>query len=426
MRSTARVGSVMALGLVLAACSGDDEGSEAGDDPAGTEAGLSGDLTVWIMDPGNPEAQQTIDATGAAFETEHEGVTIDIEYVPWSSAHDRFVAGLVGGQVPDLAEMSTTWMPEFGEQGAFAPTEASEGVQYVDALVAAGTVDGTTFGYPWYAAAPALIYRTDVLARAGVEPPTSWDEIRSAGDTISATVPDIAPMHVAGAHAHMLAPMVWAAGGEIATREDDTWRAGVDSEAGRDAFRFFETLWKKGWSPEGAVQWTSADLRDAFANGQSAMMIGGGRDLSAILAANPDLAGKVGTALMPAGPAGSRDTLAGGSHLVVFQESDRQELANAFARYMISPDQVTPLTEQIDFLPGAVGGVERSVGGDDLDSVFGQQLVEHSRSYPAAGWWAEVEEAVVFPTVAQQLMQGQITAEEAAARVDAAIEEANA
>jgi N,N'-diacetylchitobiose transport system substrate-binding protein len=127
---------------------------------------------------------------------------------------------------------------------------------------------------------------------------------------------------------------------------------------------------------------------------------------------------------MPAGPAESRDTLAGGSHLVVFQESDRQELANAFARYMISPDQVTPLTEQIDFLPGAVGGVERSVGGDDLDSVFGQQLVEHSRSYPAAGWWAEVEEAVVFPTVAQQLMQGQITAEEAAAQVDAAIEDA--
>jgi ABC-type glycerol-3-phosphate transport system substrate-binding protein len=154
------------------------------------------------------------------------------------------------------------------------------------------------------------------------------------------------------------------------------------------------------------------------------LMIGGGRDLSAILAANPDLAGKVGTALMPAGPAGSRDTLAGGSHLVVFQKSDRQELANAFARHMISPDQVTPLTEQIDFLPGTVGGVERFVGGDDLDGVFGQQLVEHSHSCPAAGWWAEVEEAVVFPTVVQQLMQGQITAEEAAAQVDAAIEDA--
>jgi len=424
VRRTMRVGSVMALGLVLAACSGDDESSDAADDPAGAGAELSGDLTVWIMDPGKPEVRQTIDATGAAFEAEHEGVTIDIEYVSWPSAHDRFVTGLAAGQVPDLAEVSTTWMPEFGGQGAFAPVEASEGVEYVDALVEAGTVDGTTYGYPWYAAAPALIYRTDVFTRAGVEPPTTWDEIFSVGDAIAATVPDIAPMHVAGTHVHMLAPLVWGAGGEIATQEDDTWQAGVDSDAGREAFRFFETLWKKGWSPEGAVQWNSVDLRDAFANGQSAMMIGGGWDLSAILAANPDFEGKVGTALMPAGPAGNQDTPVGGSHLVVFQESDQQDLANAFARYMTTPEQVTPLIEQIDFLPGTVGGVEESVGGDDLDGVFGRQLVDHSRSYPAAGWWVEVEEALVFPNVAQRLMQGQITAEEAAAEAHAAIEDA--
>jgi N,N'-diacetylchitobiose transport system substrate-binding protein len=127
---------------------------------------------------------------------------------------------------------------------------------------------------------------------------------------------------------------------------------------------------------------------------------------------------------MPAGPAGNQDTPVGGSHLVVFQESDQQDLANAFARYMTTPEQVTPLIEQIDFLPGTVGGVEESVGGDDLDGVFGRQLVDHSRSYPAAGWWVEVEEALVFPNVAQRLMQGQITAEEAAAEAHAAIEDA--
>jgi N,N'-diacetylchitobiose transport system substrate-binding protein len=107
-----------------------------------------------------------------------------------------------------------------------------------------------------------MIYRTDVFAQAGVEPPTTWDEILSVGDTIAATVPDIAPMHVGGTDVHMLAPLVWGAGGEIATAEGDTWQAGVDSEAGPQAFRFFETLWKKGWSPEAAVQWNSVDLRE--------------------------------------------------------------------------------------------------------------------------------------------------------------------
>lgn len=137
-----RVGSVMVLALVLAACSGDDESGGAADEPADAGAELRGDLTVWIMDPDNPEARVTIDATGAAFEAEHEGVTIDVEYVPRPDAYDRFVTGIAGGQVPDLAEMGTSWTPVFAEQGAFASVELPEGVDYVDSLVESGTVDG--------------------------------------------------------------------------------------------------------------------------------------------------------------------------------------------------------------------------------------------------------------------------------------------
>ena len=408
------------LALVLTACTGDDESSDAADDAAE----LSGDLTVWIMDPGNPEAQATIEATGAAFEGEHEGVTIDIEYVPPADAHDRFVTGIAADLVPDLAEMGTTWTPGFGELGALAPVQEAQGVAYVDALVESGTVDGTTYGYPWYADVTALIYRTDVFDQAGVEPPTTWDEIRSVGDAIAATVPDIAPLHVAGGHVPMMASLVWGAGGEIATQQGDTWQAGVDSAAGRDAFSYFETLWKKGWSPVDAVQWDADDAREAFTRGRSAMMIGGGSDLSAVLSANPDLEGKVGVALMPAGPAGSQDAVAGGSHLVVFQESDQQELAHAFARYMIAPGQVATFTEQIGFLPGTVAGVDASIGDDDLAGVFGRQLVEHSRSYPPAGWWGSVEGGLVLPEQAQRLMRGEITAEEAAVAADAAIQHA--
>jgi N,N'-diacetylchitobiose transport system substrate-binding protein len=401
IRPIAGAGAVV-LALVLAACTGGDESSDAAD----AAAELSGALSVWIMDPGNSEVRETIDAAAAAFEGEHEGVTIGIEYVPWLEAHDRFVTGIAASQVPDLAEMGTTWTPGFGEQGALAAVEAAEGVEFVDALVEAGTVGGTVYGYPWYADVTALIYRVDVSDQAGVEPPTTWDEIRSVGDAIAATVPDIAPMHVAGVHVPMMACLVWGAGGEIATREGDAWQAGVDSDAGRDAFRFFETLWKKGWSPVDAVQWDPGDARDAFADGRSAMMIGGGSDLSAVVSAAPDLQGKLGIALMPAGPAGSRDAVAGGSHLVVFQDSDQQELAHAFARYLIGPEQVGTYTEQIGRLPGTVAGVEVSVGDDDLDGVLGQQLVEHSRPYPPAGWWREIEGAPVFPGEAQRLMRG--------------------
>jgi N,N'-diacetylchitobiose transport system substrate-binding protein len=425
------LGGGAALALVLTACGGDDNDDGDATPPDETappqeeeqQADLSGELTVWIMEPGNPDVQATIDGFDAAFEQMHQGVTINIDYVPWANAHDQFTTGIAGGQVPDLAEMGNTWTPEFAEIGAFAPVQPPAGVEFVEGLAQSATLDGTTYGYPWYAGARALIYRTDVFEEAGADVPTTWDELLEVGDTIAAET-DVAPIRPAGGYQHMFQPLIWNAGGDMATQDGDSWTPGFDTEAGHEALSFFETLWKKGWSPEGAVQWNSVDVRDDFANEEAAMMIGGGWDLRAILGANPELEGRVGTALMPAGPAGNQDAFAGGSNLVVFQQSQQQELAMAFAEFMIEPENAKEFADQIGFLPGTVGGVEETVGGDELFGVFGDQFVNHSRAYPVAGWWGKVEGNATIPTELQRLMLGEVTVEEAAANIDAGIADA--
>ncbi len=422
-------GGVTALALVLTACGGDDNGDAAepggaaADETPAEQVELSGDLSVWIMEPGNEEVQATLDGFAADFEAQHEGVSVTIDYVPWANAHDQFVTAIAGGQVPDLAEMGNTWTPEFAELGAFAPVEPPEGTQFVGGLAESSTLDGTTYGYPWYAGARGLIYRTDVFEDAGVDVPTTWDEVLEVGDTIAAET-DVAPIRPAGGYQHMFQPLIWNAGGDIATQEGDSWTPGFDTNAGHAALTYFQDLWDRGWSPEGAVQWNSVDVRDDFANEGAAMMVGGGWDLRAILGANPDLEGRVGTAVLPAGPGGNSDTFAGGSHLVVFSESPQQDLAKAFAEYLIAPEQAQAFADQIGFLPGTVEGVEETVGGDELFGVFGDQFVNHSRAYPVASWWGRVEGAAVIPNELQRLMLGEVTVEEAAANIDAGIADA--
>jgi N,N'-diacetylchitobiose transport system substrate-binding protein len=413
-----------AASLVLAACGGDDAGDAVdGDDAAAPEepGDLSGDLTVWIMEPGNPDVQELLDGFGEQFEELHDDVSVTIEYVPWANAHDQFVTAIAAGEVPDLAEMGNTWTPEFAEVGAFAEVSPPEGVNFVEGLAQSATLDGVTYGYPWYAGARALIYRTDVFDEAGVEVPTTWDQLLEVGDTIAAEVDDIAPIRMAGAYQHMFQPLIWSAGGDIATEENGEWTPGFDSDAGRATTEFIEELWNKGWSPDGAVQWNSVDVRDDFANEGAAMMIGGGWDLAGILGSNPDLEGNVAGALLPAGPGGARDAFAGGSNLVVFEESDQQELAKAFAEFIIEPEQATAFTEQIGFLPGTVEGVEEAVGADELYSVFGEQFVEHSRAYPVAGWWGRTEGNATIPNEVQRLLLGETTADEAAEAINAGL-----
>jgi N,N'-diacetylchitobiose transport system substrate-binding protein len=408
---TAWVSGAAALALALAACGGDD----------GDDADQERSLTVWIMDPGNPVVEEIVNGTARAFEEQHEGVTVEIEYVPWPQAHDQFATAIAGGVVPDVAEMGTTWTPEFAALGAFDPVEPAAGVAYVPALMGSGTVGGANYGYPWYAGARALIYRTDIFEQIGAEPPATWDDVLAVGEQIAEADLDVAPIHVAGEYQHFLIPLIWGAGGEVATEQGGTWEPGVDSDAGRAAFAFYQELWETGWTPDGGISWTSVDVREAFTNEQSAMMVAGGWDLANILDNNPDLEGRVGVTLMPAGPAGNRDAFAGGSHLVVFEESPNQNLAHEFAQFMISPEQVTNFTGQIGFLPGTADGVQAAVGGDDLYSTFGVQLVEHSRSYPAAAWWGQVEGDRTFINEVQRLLQGDQTVEEAVANIDAAI-----
>jgi N,N'-diacetylchitobiose transport system substrate-binding protein len=404
----------VALALTLAACGNGDDGGP-GDEANGD--GQEQSLSVWIMEPGSDEVENVLEQTVADFEEENEGVTVDLQLVPWANAHDQFVTAVGGGQVPDVAEMGTTWTPEFAELGALAQIEGGEG-DYIDSLVESGTVDGEAYGYPWYAGARALIYRSDVFEELDLEAPTTWDEVVEAGETIEAET-DYDPINVAGDFNHKIMPMVWQFGGELAVEDNGSWTAQVDSEEGRAAFETYIDLFERGWSPQGAINWTSVDIREAFANEDSAMMIGGGWDLAAAIGENPDLEGNVATTLKPQGPGGSQDAFAGGSHLVAFEESDNHDLAVEFIEFALEEERVTEFAESVGFLPGTVSGVEASeASGDELYDTFATQLLDHSRSYPSTGAWGAIEGDQTFTNAIQQVMQGDLTVDEAIEQVD--------
>lgn len=422
MRSKFVVSGAVLAALTLAACGGGDNDDEAGGSEGGGEGGeLSGELTVWIMQPGEtvlPVLESTVDA----FEAEHPDVTVTLESVPWETGHDQFVTAIAGGDVPDVAELGNTWLLEFAEQGALAEVEWPEDQEFVSGLSDSAVLDGTAYGYPWYAGVRALIYRTDIFEQAQVEAPETWEDVLAAGDAIKTAMPEITPIQTAGGYQHMFQPMIWGEGGDIATQDGDTWAPGFDTDEGKAALSTIDQLWKKGWSAEGAVQWNSLNVREDFALGNTAMMIGGGWDLTAILGANPDLDGKLGVALFPAGSAGSHDSFAGGSHIGVFEESDNKEAAKAFSEFMMTEDQLVPFAEAVGFLPGTVAGVEAVVGDDPLKQVFADQYLENSRFYPIAPWWGKVEGAVTIPNAIQKLLLGDASVDETAAEIDTGIQ----
>ena len=367
------------------------------------------------MDPGSPKIQKVVESYATAFETKNPGTSVEIEFVPWAQAHDKFTTAIAGGKVPDAAEMGTTWTPEFAAEGAFTTVDAAKGGKYVSSLVDAGTYQGDVYGKPWYAGARGLIYRTDILEKAGVEVPTNWDELLAAAKTIKEKVPGVYPVGYTGLTEHMYLPTIWQAGGEIATQEGDTWKAALNTPQAVQAIKFYTDFYKEGLTPKAAIGWEEPDAQEAFVNGDLAMLIGGGWTYSSIIQTKPALESKIGTALEPAGPSGESTAFAGGSHLVVFREGKNNDLANAFVDYMLEPANLNKFTSEIGFLPGTVDGIKSSGYLDDpIRKPFAEQLLDHSKVYPPSPRWGALEGANIFDGEIQKVMKGQQSPEQAA------------
>jgi N,N'-diacetylchitobiose transport system substrate-binding protein len=386
--------------------------------PSAGGSSAKGPLRVWIMEPGAPELRAFFTSATAEFEAAHLGDKVEVQFVPWASAHDQFVTAIGGGQVPDVAEMGSTWTPEFADIGALEPADlggndADPAGRYVSSLVDGATVDGTVYGVPWYAGARALIYRSDVLASLGLSVPTTWDELLTVGRAIRDRT-GMAAFGVAGNAAHYVLPMVWQNGGEIASEKGGVWRSGMNTPQAVAAVQFYADLFRtERFAPAGALSWNARDVRKAFEAGDLAMMIGGAWDVRALLAAHPELAGKVGTALLPAGPSGDRDSFAGGSHLVTFAGTKKATLARRYVDFLLAPARVTAFTTKIGFLPGSRGALAAATPSDPLYAPFSAQLEAHSRTYPPTREWGSFEAEGLFTSAVQQVMAGKRTAAQA-------------
>jgi N,N'-diacetylchitobiose transport system substrate-binding protein len=371
--------------VVVAGCGGGDSSNNSSKSGASAENGkLSGSISVWIMDPGSPKIQGVVKQYATDFQAKNPGTTVNIEFVPWAQAHDKFVTAIAGGKVPDVAEMGTTWTPEFADQGGLVEQPKFAAGDYVSSLVDAATLNGKVYGKPWYAGARALIYRKDILKKAGIaSPPATWDEMMAAAKTIKAKVPGVFAVSYTGLSEHMYLPTIWQAGGQIATQNGDTWKSALNTPEAAKALEYYASFYKDGLDPKAAVGWEEPDAQTAFVNGDVAMLIAGGWTYNSILATKPKLESKIGTALEPAGPSGKDTAFAGGSHLVQFQESKNKALGAAFIDFMLKPAELNKFTSAVGFLPGTTEGIKSSGYLEDAQrKPFAEQLLDHSAVYP--------------------------------------------
>ncbi|RBW69726.1 ABC transporter substrate-binding protein [Bacillus taeanensis] len=177
----------MAASMALAGCS---ESKETTVQSSGEEGASSDEqvvLTFWDENAG-PQRTPIYEELFKKFEEEHPN--IDVEYVglPKKSAKQKFDAAIAADDMPDVAGVQTSWLPEFQVREALLPLDSYfEGWNDKDNINKAAVnfnkqivLDNKLYGIPYTQNLDILWYRADWFKEAGVEPPETWDEFFSA------------------------------------------------------------------------------------------------------------------------------------------------------------------------------------------------------------------------------------------------------
>ncbi|CAG9620534.1 ABC transporter substrate-binding protein [Sutcliffiella rhizosphaerae] len=173
--------TTMLVGGVLTGCSGNNNstGNESGENVEITLAGWGG----------NPSETRLLKEALDAFEEKHPNIKVKHEVIS-DQYMDVMKTRLIGGEAPDVFYLDAFEAPALIETGVLEPldgyvTDDFDVEDFEQPLLEAFQHDGVTYGFPKDYSTLALFYNKKMFEDAGVEVPTTWDEVREVSKELS-------------------------------------------------------------------------------------------------------------------------------------------------------------------------------------------------------------------------------------------------
>jgi multiple sugar transport system substrate-binding protein len=388
-RTTMRRGLALLVSAVLltAACGTNQGGGGASAGSPGAAAspgaaGLSGDLTVWAMGAEGEKLSMLADD----FMKANPNVKVHVTPVDWGEAHNKLLTSIAGRQSPDVTQLGTTWNAEFAKTGALDEVPSNiDKTQFFEGAWNTASFNGKTYGVPWYVETRLLYYRQDILDKAGVKPPTNWDELKAAAKAIKDKGAAQWGINLSSKNWQELVPFFWSNGGELV---DSSGKFQLNSQPMVDALTYYSSFFKEKLTPGSAPQGFAVE--QGFVAGTHPMFFSGPWHLSivekTITDTKKDVKWNIGQ--LPAKQ--SSTSFVGGSNLAVFKTSKNRDAAWAFVNFLLQPTVQGKWYATVSDLP-SVKNVwqEGTLKSDDKLQTFAKQL-ETAKGPPSIPNWERI------------------------------------
>jgi multiple sugar transport system substrate-binding protein len=347
--------------LTLSACGGSSGSSSNA--PKATGSSTSGNITWWAS-PITTSGADPRTVLISQFEKQYPNIHVKLQSAPTDTDTNRasLITTISGGAAtPDVYMGDVIWPAQFGSKGLAAPLSkylpSSYFSQFAPGLVQGATYNGQTWGAPFFADQGLLYYRKDVLAKAGLPVPTTWEQLENEAVQVKNKGLTKYGYVWQGASYEGLTcnfmEYLGSAGGSVLN--SGLTKSTLDSPAGQKALTFMHSLITSGASPSAVSTYQEPQAVAAFATGQAAFMRNWPYAYAyANTASSPSsVVGKVGVAPLPTfqGQQSPGTSTIGGWNLYINPHSKNVAADLTFIKWMTSTQAQTTLATQFSEVP---------------------------------------------------------------------------
>jgi multiple sugar transport system substrate-binding protein len=347
---------------------------------------LSGTLSVWAMGLEGTELHVLADE----FMSQNPGVTVNVTPVDWGQAVAKLQTAIAGNTTPDVSQMGTDMMGQFGATGAFEPVPADiDPSAFYESAWDTNVVDGQALGVPWYVETRLLYYRTDIAETAGITaPPANWDELKAAAQAMKTQGGAEWGISLGTSNSQEYFPFLWSNGGDIVGADGSP---ALNSPQAVEALTFYDSFFAEELSPTSVPE--GFDITPAFVTGTHPMFFSGPWHLSLIeTAGGADFTDK--WAIAPMTSKVSATSWIGGGNFVVYKNSQNKDAAWAWVKFLTDPATQALWYETVGGLPAVTAAWNNpALQADPNLQLFGEQLND-TKAVPPAENWSELGAAI--------------------------------
>jgi len=396
--------SIVALSLVVLVATA----LTAATSGASTQKAAANSITVWLQTDAQSGWPDLVASVNKQFQSDHPGVTVNLQYQGWPDHLQKFDATLAGGGGPDVIEMGNTEMTKYMAAGAFQALDRStfdNSGTWLKGLAASGAYGGKTYGVPYYAGSRVVTYRTDLYKKAGIKKlPSTTAQFVADAQRLMRTNPKkgFSPVYIAGTDWYIAMGFVFDYGGGIAQQVSGKWKgllASPKSLAGLAAYKAFFNATSRASK---TTDETHPNPYDVYAQGQAASIVGPSWFSCCV---GKQYTGDTAQFVMPGHVKGqSIPGFLGGSDLAVPATSGNKSLASDWIKDFTSTASEKTLQ--------AKGNIPNSTAL--LGASVNERAAARSWFVPTAKHWVDVENGNILRNMLAQILTGRLSIKQAA------------